>query len=282
MQSPTVPAVPNLPLTLDLRDGRKIPRLGLGVYQARAGEETRSAVRAALELGYRHVDTARIYRNESDVGQAIKESGLPREEIFVTTKLWNSDHGHQRALSACRESLKRLGLSYVDLYLIHWPVPELRKDTWRALVELQQEGLCRSIGVSNYMIHHLEELQSSSPVLPAVNQVEISPFNLRAELTAYCHAKNIAVEAYSPLTQGMRLDHPAVAAVARKRGRSAAQILIRWSLQRGLVVLPKSTRTERIRENAAVFDFALDPEEMGALNGLDEKLVTGWDPTDAP
>jgi diketogulonate reductase-like aldo/keto reductase len=160
------------------------------------------------------------------VGQAIAASGIPREEIFVTTKLWNSDHGHSRAIAACRESVKRLGLSCVDLFLIHWPVPELRKESWRALVELQQEGLCRSIGVSNYMIHHLEELQSISSVLPAVD--------------------------------------------------------LRWSLERGLVVLAKSTRPERLRENAAVFDFALGAEDLRALDGLDEGLVTGWDPTDAP
>ncbi|MCC6557400.1 MAG: aldo/keto reductase [Polyangiaceae bacterium] len=273
---------PNLSPALPLRDGRAIPRLGLGVFQARSGGETRAAVRAALEIGYRHIDTARIYGNEDDVGKAIAECGVPREEIFVTTKLWNSDHGYESAIRACRGSLSRLGLSYVDLYLIHWPVPERRKESWRALVKLQEEGLCRSIGVSNYMIRHLDELQSSSPVLPAVNQVELSPFCRRGELVEHCRALGIVLEAYSPLTRGERLGHPAVIAVAEALGRTPAQVLIRWALQHGLVALPKSTRRARIEENAAVFDFEIGAEQMRMLDGLDEGLVTGWDPTDAP
>jgi len=272
----------NLPPTLRLRDGREIPRLGLGVFQARAGGETRAAVEAALALGYRHVDTAKIYGNERDVGEAIARSGIPREQIFVTTKLWNSDHGYDAARKACRESLARLGLDYVDLYLIHWPVPERRKESWRALVKLQEEGLCRSIGVSNYMLRHLEELKADSPVLPAVNQVEVSPFCTRSELRAYCREQGVVVEAYSPLTKGVRLGHPAVVALGRKYGRTPAQILIRWALEHDLVVLPKSSNPERIRENAAVFDFGIAPEDMSALDRLDEGLVTGWDPTDAP
>jgi diketogulonate reductase-like aldo/keto reductase len=273
---------PDLLLTIKLRNGVEIPRLGLGVFQAKAGGETRAAVRAALAAGYRHIDTARIYGNESDVGEAIAESGIPREEIFITTKLWNSDHGYEPALRACRESLGRLGLSYVDLYLIHWPVPELRKESWRALLKLQEEGLCRAVGVSNYMIRHLEELRSISPVLPAANQVEISPFGARSELVAYCRGLGIAVEAYSPLTKGKRIGHPALVAMADKYGRTPAQILIRWALQHDLVVLPKSSRPERIRENAMVFDFAITLEDMRALDGLEEGLVTAWDPTNAP
>lgn len=275
-------AAPNLPLTLELRDGHEIPRIGLGVFQAKAGGETRAAVRSALELGYRHVDTARVYNNERDVGQAIAESGIPREQIFVTTKLWNSDHGYEAALKACQGSLQRLGLAYVDLYLIHWPVQGLRKETWRALVKLREDGLCRSIGVSNYMIRHLEELRAASEIQPAVNQVEVSPFCTRSELRAYCREQGIVVEAYSPLTKGLRLDHPAIVGMARKYGRSPAQILIRWALQREMVVLPKSVKPERIRENAAVLDFAIAAEDMDALEALDEGLVTGWDPTDAP
>lgn len=274
-------AAPNLSLTLKLRDGREIPRIGLGVFQAKAGGETRAAVRAALELGYRHIDTARVYNNERDVGQAIAESGIPREQIFVTTKLWNSDHGYEAALKACQGSLQRLGLAYVDLYLIHWPVQGLRKETWRALVKLREDGLCRSIGVSNYMIRHLEELRASSQELPAVNQVEVSPFCTRSELRAYCREQGIVVEAYSPLTKGLRLDHPAIVGMAREYGRSPAQILIRWALQRDMVVLPKSVKPERIRENASVLDFAIAAEDMDALEALDEGLTTGWDPTDA-
>lgn len=272
----------DLASTIRLRDGRDIPRIGLGVFQARAGGETRAAVLSALEIGYRHIDTAKIYGNEGDVGQAIAESGIPREQIFVTTKLWNSDHGYQSARKACRESLARLGLDYVDLYLIHWPVPQKRKESWRALCELKAEGLCRSIGVSNYMIRHLEELRSTSEVLPAVNQVEVSPFCTRRELRAYCREQGVVVEAYSPLTKGIRLGHPAVVALGRKYGRSPAQILIRWAIQHEMVVLPKSSNPTRIRENAAVFDFEIAAEDMRALDGLDEGLVTGWDPTDAP
>lgn len=273
---------PTLSPTIKLRDGHEIPRIGLGVFQAKAGGETRAAVRAALELGYRHVDTARVYNNERDVGQAIAESGIPRERIFVTTKLWNSDHGYEAALRACQGSLQRLGLAYIDLYLIHWPVQGLRKETWRALVKLREDGLCRSIGVSNYMIRHLEELRAASEVQPVVNQVEVSPFCTRSELRAYCREHGIVVEAYSPLTKGLRLDHPAIVGMARKHGRSPAQILIRWALQRDMVVLPKSVKPERIRENAAVLDFAIAAEDMDALDALDEGLVTGWDPTDAP
>lgn len=273
---------PNLPLAIRLNDGHEIPRIGLGVFQAKAGGETRAAVRAALELGYRHIDTARVYNNERDVGQAIAECGIPREQIFVTTKLWNSDHGYEAALKACQGSLQRLGLAYVDLYLIHWPVQGLRKESWRALVKLREDGLCRSIGVSNYMIRHLEELRASSEVLPAVNQVEVSPFCTRSELRAYCREQGIVVEAYSPLTKGLRLDHPAIVAMAGEYGASPAQILIRWALQRDMVVLPKSVKRARMRENAEVLDFAITAEDMDALDALDEGLVTGWDPTDAP
>jgi diketogulonate reductase-like aldo/keto reductase len=272
----------NLPLTIPLNTGASIPRIGLGVFQAKAGGETRAAVRSALTLGYRHIDTAKIYGNERDVGQAIAESGIPREEIFVTTKLWNSDHGYETTLRACRESLTKLGLSYLDLYLIHWPVPEARRETWRAMLKLQEEGLCRAVGVSNYMIRHLEEVLSSSPVVPAVNQVELSPFLYRKELIDFCNARGIVVEAYSPLTKGRRLGHPAIVAAAKKYGRTPAQILIRWALEHGLVVLPKSTKPERIRENAAVFDFEIEAEDLRILDGLDEGLTTGWDPTDAP
>lgn len=264
-----------------LNNGGEIPVLGLGVFQASAGDETQNAVRWALDAGYRHIDTARIYGNEADVGEAIRASGVPREEIFVTTKLWNSEHGEKHALHACASSLLRLGLDYVDLYLIHWPVQGLRNETWKAFVELQREGKCRAIGVSNYMIHHLEDLLSRSSVVPAVNQIEVSPFNYPRDLLRYCADKGIVVEAYSPLTKGQRLDHPAIVDAAKKYGRTPAQILIRWALQHDLVVLPKSAKRERIIENAAVFDFEIEPRDMAALDSLHEGLHTGWDPTDA-
>ena len=265
-----------------LNDGVEIPRLGLGVYQAPAGPIARAAVRAALDVGYRLVDTARIYGNEEDVGLAIRESGLPREDVFVTTKLWNSDHGHEAALRACEGSLQRLGLDYVDLYLIHWPVPGRREETWEALVRLRREGKCRSIGVSNYTIQHLEELLDRSGVAPAVNQVEFSPFTYQRELLEFCRRRGIRLEAYSPLTKGQRLGDPRLTSLAVRYRKSPAQILIRWCLQHDLVVIPKSTRPERIRENAAVFDFEIAPQDMAALDAFDERLRTGWDPTGAP
>lgn len=267
---------------IDLGGGVGIPVLGLGVFQAASGGETRRAVRWALEAGYRHVDTARIYGNEADVGAALRESGIPREEVFVTTKLWNSDHGYDRTIRACTESLSRLGLAHVDLYLVHWPVQGLRLDTWRAMETLLGEGKCRAIGVSNYMVRHLEELLGKCKVPPAVNQIELSPFLFPPALVELCNDRRIVIEAYSPLTKGLRLRHPAIVAAAKKVGRTPAQVLIRWALEHGFVVLPKSVTQARIAENARVFDFALGPEEMRVLDGLDEGLHTGWDPTDAP
>ena len=224
----------------------------------------------------------RVYGNEADVGAAIRESGVPREEIFVTSKLWNADHGRERALRACDESLGRLGTDYLDLYLIHWPVQGLRGETWEAMVQLLEQGKCRAIGVSNYMLPHLEELVRTASVLPSVNQVEQSPFLYQPELLAYCAEHGILVEAYSPLTKARRLDHPAVVEAAHQLGRTPAQVLIRWGLEHGLVVLPKSTRRERLAENAAVFDFSVPPDLLGRLDALDEGLHTGWDPTHAP
>lgn len=267
---------------LTLNNGVSIPVLGLGVFQADRGEETRQAVRWALAAGYRHIDTAKIYGNEADVGAALRDSGVPREEVFVTTKLWNADHGYDRTLRACQESLRRLGLTHVDLYLVHWPVQGLRLDTWRAMETLLDEGKCRAIGVSNYMIRHLEELLSQGRVKPAVNQIELSPFLYPQDLVRFCQERAIVLEAYSPLTKGMRLAHPAIVATAKKVGRTPAQVLIRWALEHGFVVLPKSVKEARIAENRSVFDFTLGPEEMRVLDGLDEGLHTGWDPTRAP
>ena len=282
LPNPAREAVTDIRSTIKLNNGVLIPRFGLGVYQAEPGDETYRAVRNALEVGYRHVDTARLYGNEHDVGRALRDSGLPREEVFITTKLWNTDHGYDRAIRACHESLADLGLDSVDLYLIHWPVPGLRLDSWRALVTLLEEGRCRAIGVSNYMIHHLDELLDVSAVVPAVNQVEFSPFLYLPDLLDSCRAAGIQLEAYGPLTQGRRLGHPTVQALGVKYGRTPAQILIRWALQHELVVIPKSTKPSRIHENAQIFDFAIDQRDMDALNGLNENLHTSWDPTNAP
>ncbi len=267
---------------LPLNTGASIPQLGLGVWQTPRGEVTREAVARALRLGYRHVDTARIYGNERDVGLGLRDSGVAREQVFVTTKLWNDDQGFDSALRAFDASLARLGLEYVDLYLLHWPVAGQRLDSWRALEQIHAEKRARAIGVSNFMPVHLEELLARAQVVPAVNQIEVHPFLQHRETRAVCAERGIVVEAYSPLTHGRRLGHPVVKSVAGRVGRSPAQVLIRWAIQHGIVVLPKSAREERIKENAAVFDFALDADAMKALDDCEEGLATGWDPRTQP
>lgn len=264
---------------IPLHDGHAIPALGLGVWQATPGRATREAVRYALQLGYRHVDTARIYGNEGDVGQALRESGVPREEVFVVTKLWNQDHGLARARRAFDESLAALGLDYVDLFLIHWPVERRRLESWRALEALQREGRARSIGVSNYTIRHLDELLAAAEIPPAVNQVEFHPFLVQRELLACCRERGIVLTAYSPLAHGQGVDDPTLVAIGARHGKTAAQVMLRWALQHGAAVIPKSTRRERIRENALVFDFELTPEQMQRIDALDRGLRTCWDPT---
>ena len=270
--------VPEQP-TIVLRDGRAIPQLGFGVFQIPPGEATRRAVEAALASGYRHVDTAAAYRNEADVGAAIRASGPPPGSVWVTTKLANGDQGATTARRAFEASLERLGLDAVDLYLLHWP-HERRLESWPVLEQLHAEGLARSIGVSNFLVRHLDELLADASVPPAVNQIELSPFLYRSreDTLRRCAEEGIAVEAYSPLTKGRRLDDSTVASIAAELGRTPAQVLIRWSLQKGFIVLPRSSNAGRIAENAAVFDFDLDDEQMAALDALDEGLTTGWDP----
>ncbi|MDF3068689.1 MAG: oxidoreductase of aldo/keto reductase family, subgroup 1 [Polyangiaceae bacterium] len=259
-----------------LNSGAKIPQVGLGVWQS--GGKTKSAVAAALAAGYRHVDTAAVYGNEPQVGVAIAESAIPREELFVTSKLWNKDHGYDAALKAFDATLGRLKLDYLDLFLIHWPVPELRLESWRALEKLYAEKRARSIGVSNFLAPHLRELESAAKVLPAANQIELTPFLQRRETVSRCQELGIALEAYSPLTRGQRLNHPTLVALSELTGKSPAQVLLRWGLQKGFVLLPKSVTPSRIQENAALFDFALDATAMQQLDALEEGLVTGWDP----
>jgi diketogulonate reductase-like aldo/keto reductase len=265
-----------------MNHGGKIPVFGLGVYDAGAGAGTRNAVTWALESGCRHIDTASFYGNEKEVGASVRESGIPRENIFVTTKLWNSEHGYDNALRAFDRSLSRLGLDYVDLYLIHWPVEGLRGESWRALERIREQGSARAIGVSNYTIRHLEELLAGCNTVPAVNQVEFSPFLYQRELLAWCRDRGIVLEAYSPLTKGQILHDGGLAEVAARNGRTPAQVLIRWALQRNLVVLPKSSNRERIRENAAAFGFELSPDDMADLDALDRGYRSTWDPTEAP
>jgi diketogulonate reductase-like aldo/keto reductase len=262
--------------TLTLNNGARMPQVGLGVWQSSG--KTKSAVLSALQAGYRHIDTAAVYGNEAQVGAAIAESGLPREQVFVTSKLWNNDQGYDQALVAFDASMKRLRLRYLDLYLIHWPVPKLRLESWRALERLLADGRVLSIGVSNFLLPHLRELQGVAKVLPAVNQIELSPFLQRRESVALCQELGITLAAYSPLTRGQRLAHPVVVELAQQLGRSPAQILLRWGIEHGFVVLPKSVTPSRIEENAKLFDFSLDVAALSRLDALEEGLVTGWDP----
>jgi diketogulonate reductase-like aldo/keto reductase len=270
--------------TLPLNDGRTIPRLGFGVWQLRSGPACEAAVTTALEAGYRHIDTASAYGNEESVGAAIRKCGMPRQDIFVTTKLWNTEHGNpERALE---KSLRKLNFDYVDLYLIHYPVRE-RRESWRALAKLRAAGKARSIGVSNFTIRHLNELLAGSETIPSVNQVEFHPYLYQRELADFCTGKGIIVEAYSPLTHGIRLNDRKLVELAKKYSssglaKSTAQLLIRWALQHGLVVIPKSGNRKRILENADVFNFEIAREDMQILDGFNEDLRTCWDPTDTP
>jgi diketogulonate reductase-like aldo/keto reductase len=269
-----------------LNQGPEIPWLGLGVFQSEPGSVTRKAVEWALETGYRAVDTAAMYRNETDVGEAVRASGLARDDVFVTTKLWFTDHGYEAALKAGRASAERLGLGAIDLYLIHWPranSPEERLGSWKALTELQRTGICRAIGVSNYTVRHLEELRAHSEVVPAVDQVEFHPFVFDPELLRYCEQHAIRLEAWSPLTRGRHLDNPTIAAIAATHHRTPAQVLIRWGLEHGILEIPKSVHEMRIRENAQVFDFSLTESEVAALDALRGGPRVGmWNPADIP
>jgi diketogulonate reductase-like aldo/keto reductase len=265
--------------TIKLNNNIEIPRLGFGVYLAKPGKETFNAVTWALKAGYRHFDTARAYKNEGDVGKAIKESDIKREDVFITTKLWNQDQGYESALKAFDASMDDLGFDYVDLYLIHWPVEEKRRESWRALEKIYREGRAKAIGVSNYTIKHLKEMDSYTGIKPAVNQVEFHTFLFQEDLLEYCKIKNVQLEAYSPLARAEKLDDPNIKDIARKYSKSAAQIMIRWALQHDLVVIPKSVHKARIIENANVFDFEITNVDMEKLNSLNEELRIAWDPT---
>lgn len=270
-----------MPTALALSQGGTIPRVGLGVFRA-APDEAYAAVREALAAGYRHIDTAQVYGNEQAVGQAVRDSGLPREDVFVTTKLWNDFQRPGAVEPAVQRSIQALGLGAPDLMLLHWPVAGQRLAAWAELERLRDAGTLRAIGVSNFMVPHLRELLAHARTVPAVNQVELSPFLQQRGLRALCQAQGIVVQAYSPLTKGRRLDHPVLARIARDVQRSPAQVLLRWGLQQGLVVLPKSTRPARIRENLELFGFELAAGSMAALDELEENLVTGWNPQSAP
>ncbi|EMN11544.1 aldo/keto reductase [Leptospira borgpetersenii] len=262
-----------------LNNGLSMPILGLEVWKTQSGN-CREAVLNALEAGYRHIDTAKIYSNEEDVGKAIKESGIPRKEIFITTKLWNADQGSDKTRKALETSLKKLGIDQVDLYLIHFPVTSQRMDSWKELEKAYHDKLCKSIGVSNYTITHLTELLKNSEVTPTVNQVEFHPFLNQVNLFEFCKKHKIQLEAYSPLAHGQKVEDPKIAEIAKKYGKTPAQILIRWAIEQKIVVIPKSTKKERIVENSKVFDFKISEEDMKILNSLDENFRTCWDPSE--
>lgn len=270
----------NLQTRCPLNDGHTIPQLGLGVFQLTEDAACEAAVKAALDCGYRHIDTAAVYRNEEAVGRAVADSEVPRDEVFITTKCWSTDFGRDSTRAACETSLRKLRADYVDLYLLHWPDDDTMMEAWETLAALREEGKCRSIGVSNFSIRRFEEsFLPHTGVMPALNQVEIHPFYARRALRDYCAGKDILVQSYCPLSAARRLDDPVIAGVSSEVGKTPAQVLIRWHLQHGLVVIPKSQRPERIRENADVFDFALSDGQLTRLDGLDEdQSVTTWRP----
>lgn len=261
-----------------LHNGVKMPWLGLGVWQSQDGDEVVNAVRYALDAGYRSIDTAAIYKNERGVGRALRDSGVSRDNIFLTTKVWNSEQGYDNTLRAFDASLEKLGQEYVDLYLVHWPVQGSFKDTWKALEALYRDGRTRAIGVSNFLIHHLEELLADCEVKPMVNQIEFHPRLVQQPLLNFCKQHQIVPEAWAPIMKGKGGEIPEIKATAEKYGKSAAQILIRWDIQKGVITIPKSVHKDRIVANADIFDFELTAEDVALLDGLDKGERIGPDP----
>lgn len=263
--------------TVTLNNGTKMPRLGLGVFKVQDGEEVIQAVKSAIGAGYRAIDTAAYYNNEEGVGQAIRESGVPRKQLFITTKVWNNRQGYDTTLEAFEESRRKLGLEYLDLYLVHWPVKGKYKDTWRALEKLYSDGVVKAIGVSNFQTHHLDDLLDGNQVVPVVNQIECHPLFTQDKVKSYCEERDIHITAWRPIMKG-NLDLPLLVELSQKYGKTPAQIVIRWHLQKGVIVIPKSIRSERIRENADVYDFELSSEDIAAINGLNQNHRFGSDP----
>jgi diketogulonate reductase-like aldo/keto reductase len=274
--------------TVKLHNGVLMPIIGLGTWKLEEGPEVENAVKLALDAGYRMFDTAMIYKNEEGVGKALNAYGLLREEFFVTTKLWNTDQGYENTLKAIDVSLEKLGLAYVDLYLVHWPTASddvkissnKREDTWRAMEEIYKSGKAKAIGVSNFTITHLDEMKKYATIMPMVNQVEFNPFLYQEKLLNYCHQNNIVLEAYSPLVRGKRLQDEKLENIAQKYNKTVAQLMLRWSIQHGLVVIPKSTHKERIEENINIFDFEITAEDMKIIDLMDENMRLASDPTE--
>ncbi|MBK5484468.1 MULTISPECIES: aldo/keto reductase [Peribacillus] len=274
--------VKNLQDTTTLHNGVKMPWFGLGVFKVEEGPELVNAVKVAIKHGYRSIDTAAIYENEEGVGQGIreglKEAGISREDLFVTSKVWNADLGYESTIAAYETSLKKLGLEYLDLYLIHWPVEGKYKEAWKALETLYKEGKVKAIGVSNFQIHHLKDVIKDAEVKPMVNQVECHPRLTQKEVQAFCKEQGIQLEAWSPLMQGELLDNEVLQEIATKYGKSVAQVILRWDLQNGIVTIPKSTKEHRIVENSSVFDFELTEEDMNRISDLNQNHRVGPDP----
>ncbi|GEK26038.1 glyoxal/methylglyoxal reductase [Bacillus spizizenii] len=264
--------------TVKLHNGVEMPWFGLGVFKVENGSEATESVKAAIKNGYRSIDTAAIYKNEEGVGIGIKESGVAREELFITSKVWNEDQGYETTLAAFEKSLERLQLDYLDLYLIHWPGKDKYKDTWRALEKLYKDGKIRAIGVSNFQVHHLEELLKDAEIKPMVNQVEFHPRLTQKELRDYCKEQSIQLEAWSPLMQGQLLDNEVLTQIAEKHNKSVAQVILRWDLQHEVVTIPKSIKEHRIIENADIFDFELSQEDMDKIDALNKDERVGPNP----
>ncbi|MGX4668208.1 aldo/keto reductase [Cerasibacillus sp. JNUCC 74] len=267
---------------ITLNNGLKMPQLGFGVWQV-PNEEATTAVEKAIEVGYRSIDTAKIYENEQGVGKAIANSNVPREELFITTKVWNTDQGYENTLQAYEESLEKLGLTYVDLYLIHWPTPEYDQyvETYQALEKLYKDGRVRAIGVCNFNVEHLERIIGECEIVPVVNQVECHPYLQQNELKDFCDQHHIYLEAWSPLMQGGKvLQDPVITKIAEKYRRTPAQVVLRWHLQSNHIVIPKSVTPSRMEQNFAVFDFELTPEDMEAIKALDRYERTGPEPSE--
>lgn len=263
-----------------LNNGTEIPVFGFGTYQLIGEKRIKQAVTAALESGYRLIDTAQMYGNEDYVGEAIRQSGIPREEIFITTKLDNDQHGYDKAKRSFDKSMDRLRLGYVDLFLIHWPIEGLRLESWRALVDIYNQGGTRAIGVSNYTIRHLKELFANSETKPVVNQVEFNPFNFQDDLLSFCREEGIRLEGYTPLSRANKFKNKTIQEISGKYSKTPAQVMLRWALQQNVIPIPKSSHPDRIRENAQIFDFNIEEEDMGKLNSLDENYRLAMDPHD--
>lgn len=264
--------------TANLSNGVAMPYFGLGVFKSQDGKEVIDAINFALDAGCRHIDTAAIYGNEKGVGKAIAESGIDRNDVFITSKVWNSDQGYYSTIEALHTSLEKLKMDYIDLYLVHWPVKDKTADTWRAMEYLYNKGLVKAIGVSNFLQHHLQDLLISASIKPMVNQVEFHPYLVQQELIDFCNKYDIQFESWSPIMRGKVFEIELLNQIAKKYGKNEAQIVLRWNLQKGIIVIPKSVKKERIESNAQLFDFEIDDEDIKAIDHLDRNLRTGPHP----